>query len=180
FVHKHSHCAKLKRVPFPLYDGLAFVFGKSRSTSKGAIGSEELNKACPPIEEPQELMLDWINLTECNGELETGEEGNNPNNQNSPPTTAAKPTPIPPTEKATPSEASSQPKRIRRFTTTSGSEVLELNPILEDVVSSLKSMLVESDTVHNQGNTMYEELQKIDGLTEEQVMDAIVSLGNNY
>ncbi|CAN1193371.1 hypothetical protein LINPERHAP2_LOCUS42008, partial [Linum perenne] len=135
-----SHCAKLNRVPFSLYDGLAFVFGKPRATGKGPIGSEELNKVCPPIEEPQGLKLDWINPTECKGELETGDEGNNPSNQNNPPTTAIEPTPIPPTEKATPSEASSQPKRMRRSTTTSGSEVLELKPILEDVQELLNKL----------------------------------------
>ncbi|CAN1149226.1 hypothetical protein LINPERHAP2_LOCUS16906 [Linum perenne] len=112
-------------------------------------------------------MFDWMNSEECNVEHETGAEGNNPNDHTSPPTEAAKPTPRPPTEKATQAEASSQPKRMHRSMATSGSEVLELKPILEDVVSSLKSMLVESDTIHNQMNTVYEELLKIDGLTYE-------------
>ncbi|CAN1152988.1 Uncharacterized protein At2g29880 [Linum perenne] len=179
YVQSHPHCAKLNRVSFPLFDGLAFVFGKVRATGKSAVGIEELNNVCPPIEEHQQIMLDWMNSEECNVEHETGDEGNNPNDHTSPPTKTAEPTPRPQTERATQSEASSQPKRVRRSMATSGSEVLELKPILEDAVSSLKSMLVESDTVHNHRNTVYEELLKIDGLTYEQVMDATVSLGNN-
>ncbi|CAN1184191.1 Uncharacterized protein At2g29880, partial [Linum perenne] len=179
YVQNHPHCAKLNRVSFPLYDGLAFVFGKVRATSKGAIGLEELNQVCPPIEEPQQFMFDWISPDECNVEHETVNEGDNPKDHSSPPTAATEPTPRPPTDKATQSEASSQPNRMRRSRSTNGSELLELKPILEDAVGSLRSMLVETDTVHEQRNKVYEELQKIDGLTVEQVMDATVSLGNN-
>ncbi|CAN1145784.1 hypothetical protein LINPERHAP2_LOCUS14881 [Linum perenne] len=150
-----------------------------RATGKGAIGLEELNQVCPPIEEPQQFMFDWISPEECNVEHETVNEGDNPNDQSSPPTAATEPTPRPPTDKATQSEASSQPKRMRRSRSTNGSELLELKPILEDAVGSLRSMLVETDTVHEHRNKVYEELQKIDGLTAEQVMDATVSLGNN-
>ncbi|CAN1177344.1 hypothetical protein LINPERHAP2_LOCUS33054 [Linum perenne] len=42
-LRKHPHCAKLNRVPFPLYDGLAFVSGKGRATGKSVVGVEELN-----------------------------------------------------------------------------------------------------------------------------------------
>ncbi|CAN1825155.1 hypothetical protein LINPERHAP1_LOCUS31048 [Linum perenne] len=60
-MQNHSHCAKLNRVPFPLYDALAFVYGKGRATGKTAVGLEELNQACPPIDEP-----DWIDTEEVN------------------------------------------------------------------------------------------------------------------
>ncbi|CAN1148836.1 hypothetical protein LINPERHAP2_LOCUS16711 [Linum perenne] len=53
----HPHCAKLNRVPFPCYDGLAYVFGKVRATGKGAVGSEELEKGFPPIEVPKTPLL---------------------------------------------------------------------------------------------------------------------------
>ncbi|CAN1346522.1 hypothetical protein LINPERPRIM_LOCUS40782, partial [Linum perenne] len=101
YVQNHPHCAKLNRVSFPLYDGLAFVFGKVRATGKGAIGLEELNQVCPPIEEPQQFMFDWISPGECNVEHETVNEGDNPNEHSSPPTAATEPTPRPPTDKAT-------------------------------------------------------------------------------
>ncbi|CAN1276327.1 hypothetical protein LINPERPRIM_LOCUS15976 [Linum perenne] len=83
------------------------------------------------------------------------------------------------TDKNTQSDASSKPKRMRHSARTSGSEVSELKPILEDAVSSLKSMLVESDAVHNQRNMLTDELEKIDGLSRAQVMDATVALGKD-
>ncbi|CAN1822260.1 hypothetical protein LINPERHAP1_LOCUS29912 [Linum perenne] len=50
-MQNHSHCAKLNRVPFPLYDELAFVYGKGRATGKTAVDLEELNEACPRIDD---------------------------------------------------------------------------------------------------------------------------------
>ncbi|CAN1193926.1 hypothetical protein LINPERHAP2_LOCUS42265 [Linum perenne] len=57
YVAKHSHCAKLNRVPFPSYDGLAKVFDKVRATGESAIRIEELEKGCPTIEVQKNLML---------------------------------------------------------------------------------------------------------------------------
>ncbi|CAN1160252.1 hypothetical protein LINPERHAP2_LOCUS23197 [Linum perenne] len=68
---------------------------------------------------------------------------------------------------------------MRRSKASSGGEVAELKPILEDAVSSLKSMIVESDAVHSQRNMLFDELKKIDGLTMEQVMDATLSFGKD-
>ncbi|CAN1147389.1 hypothetical protein LINPERHAP2_LOCUS15848 [Linum perenne] len=68
---------------------------------------------------------------------------------------------------------------ISRSKATNGSDVADLKPILEDAVSSLKSMLVESEAVHSQRNKLFHELKKIEGLTMEQVMDATVSLGKD-
>ncbi|CAN1188692.1 hypothetical protein LINPERHAP2_LOCUS39482 [Linum perenne] len=176
YIAKHTHCVKLNRVPFPLYDGLAFIFGKGRATGRYATGVEELNQTCPPIDN---MLLDWFTPEGVNAEPESGNEDNNPNERTTPPPMAEEQTPTFPPEKTTHSEASSQPKRMRRSYATSGSDVLELKPLLEDAVSSLKSMLVDSDAIHNQRNLLFEELKKIEGLTMEQVMDATVSLGKD-
>ncbi|CAN1153991.1 hypothetical protein LINPERHAP2_LOCUS19746 [Linum perenne] len=168
----HTHCAKLNRVPFPLYDTLDFVYGKGRATGKTAVGLEELNQSCPPIDDSENLMLNWIDTEEVNdqaqgGEEENhpnaqgGEEENHPNDRTTPPPMAEEHTSTVSNEKTTPSEAYSQPKRMRRSKATSGGEVAELKPILEDAVSSLKSMMVESDDVHSQRNMLFEELKKL-------------------
>ncbi|CAN1133203.1 hypothetical protein LINPERHAP2_LOCUS7513 [Linum perenne] len=34
YVASHPHCAKMNRVPFPCYDGLAYVFGKTDPTGQ--------------------------------------------------------------------------------------------------------------------------------------------------
>ncbi|CAN1170024.1 hypothetical protein LINPERHAP2_LOCUS28753 [Linum perenne] len=174
YVANHSHCAKLNRVPFPLYDALAFVYGKGRATGKTAVGLEELNQACPPIDEP-----DWIDTEEVNDHAQGGDMETQPNERTTPPPMVEEQTATFPNDKTMPSEASSQPKRVRRSKATSGGEVAELKPILEDAVSSLKSMMVESDVVHSQRNMLFDELKKIDGLTMAQVMDATVSLGKD-
>ncbi|CAN1177742.1 hypothetical protein LINPERHAP2_LOCUS33284 [Linum perenne] len=177
YVANHTHCAKLNRVPFPLYDALAFVYGKGRATGKTAIGLEELNEACPRLDDP--LMLNWIDTEDVNDQARGGDEENQPNDQTTPPPMPEEHTSTFPNQKTTQSEASSQPKRMRRSTVSSGGEVAELKPILEDAVSSLKSMIVESDVVKNQRNRLFEELKKIDGLTMEQVMDATLSFGKD-
>ncbi|CAN1750587.1 hypothetical protein LINPERHAP1_LOCUS4089 [Linum perenne] len=66
YVANHTHCAKLNRVPFPLYDALAVVYGKGRATGKTAVGLEELNQSCPPIDDSENLMLNWIDTEEVN------------------------------------------------------------------------------------------------------------------
>ncbi|CAN1750586.1 hypothetical protein LINPERHAP1_LOCUS4089 [Linum perenne] len=65
-MQNHTHCAKLNRVPFPLYDALAVVYGKGRATGKTAVGLEELNQSCPPIDDSENLMLNWIDTEEVN------------------------------------------------------------------------------------------------------------------
>ncbi|CAN1121795.1 Uncharacterized protein At2g29880 [Linum perenne] len=179
YVSNHTHCAKLNRVPFPLYDALAVVYGKGPATGKTAVGLEELNQSCPPIDVSENLMLNWIDTEEVNDQAQGGDEENHPNDRTTPPPMAEEHTSAVPNEKTTPSEASSQPKRMRRSKATSGGEVAELKPILEDAVSSLKSMMVESDVVHTQRNMLFEELKKIEGLTMAQVMDATVSFGKD-
>ncbi|CAN1136005.1 hypothetical protein LINPERPRIM_LOCUS20837 [Linum perenne] len=59
YVASHPHCAKMNRVPFPFYDGLAYVFGKVHATRKGAVGPKELEKGFPPIEVPNTPLLVW-------------------------------------------------------------------------------------------------------------------------
>ncbi|CAN1141684.1 hypothetical protein LINPERHAP2_LOCUS12641, partial [Linum perenne] len=141
YIVKNPHCTKLNNVPFPLYGELAFVFGM-----------EELNGVCEPTEDPERIMLDWINMEEPKERPEFGDEENNPNDHTTPPPMAEEQTPT-------------------------GSEMSELKSILEDSISSLKSMLVESDAAHNQINTLYDELKKMDGLSI--VMDATVALGKD-
>ncbi|CAN1148475.1 hypothetical protein LINPERHAP2_LOCUS16495 [Linum perenne] len=61
YVAKHSHCAKLNRVPFPSSDGLAKVFDKVRANGESDIGMDELEKGCRTIEVQKNLMLGWKN-----------------------------------------------------------------------------------------------------------------------
>ncbi|CAN1162330.1 hypothetical protein LINPERHAP2_LOCUS24439 [Linum perenne] len=161
YVANHTHCAKLNRVPFPLYDALAFVYWKGRATGKTAVGLEELNQTCPLIDDLDNLVLHWIDTEEVNDQAQGGDEENHPNDRTTPPPMAEEHTSTFPNDKTTPSEASSQPKRMRRSKATSGGEVAELKPILEDAVSSLKSMMVESDVVRSQRNMLFDELEKL-------------------
>ncbi|CAN1851637.1 hypothetical protein LINPERHAP1_LOCUS40272 [Linum perenne] len=158
FVQKHPHCAKLNHVAFPLYDGLAFVFGKGRATGKSAVGLEELNRVCDPTVDTEGMLMDWINIDSPYERAEFGDEENNPIDHTSPPPPADEQNQPSQTDKTTQSDASSKPKRMQH---------------------SLKSMLVESEAVHNQRNLLTEELKKIDGLSRAQVMDATVALGKD-
>ncbi|CAN1138277.1 hypothetical protein LINPERHAP2_LOCUS10578 [Linum perenne] len=169
----------MNHVAFPLYDGLAFVFGKGRATGKSVVGLEELNRVCEPTVDTEGMMMHWINIEAPNERSEFGDEENNPNDRTSPPPMAEEQTQPFQTDKTTQSDASSKPKRMCHSARTSGSEVSELKPILKDAVSSLKSMLVGSDAVHNQRNMLIDELKKIDGLSRAQVMDATVALGKD-
>ncbi|CAN1801484.1 hypothetical protein LINPERHAP1_LOCUS22983 [Linum perenne] len=83
FLQKHPHCAKLNHVAFPLYDGLACVFGKGRATGKCAVGLEELNRVCEPTVDIEGMMMDWTNIEAPNEQPEFGDEGNNPNDHTS-------------------------------------------------------------------------------------------------
>ncbi|CAN1147713.1 hypothetical protein LINPERHAP2_LOCUS16032 [Linum perenne] len=78
YAVKHPHCAKLNRVPFPLYDGLAYVFGNTRATSKGAVGPEDLDKGCPRIKVSNNgLLLGWENTETSGPRTEPNEQQHN-------------------------------------------------------------------------------------------------------
>ncbi|CAN1125805.1 hypothetical protein LINPERHAP2_LOCUS3070 [Linum perenne] len=78
-----------------------------------------------------------------------------------------------------PSEPTNRPKRARRSNPTSGDDVSGLTPLIEDAVTSLRSMEQESDVVHKQRAMVFTEIGKIEGLTEDQVVDATLRLGKD-
>ncbi|CAN1182684.1 hypothetical protein LINPERHAP2_LOCUS36109 [Linum perenne] len=132
-LRKHSHCAKLNRVPFPSYDGLAKVFDKVRATCESAIGMEELEKGCHTIEDaPSEAI---------------------------------------------PPEATNRAKKTRRSSSQVGSEIAELKPMIQKTINSLESMVEEENIVHKQRSMLYQELRKVEGLTNEQIWLQLRALG---
>ncbi|CAN1154410.1 hypothetical protein LINPERHAP2_LOCUS19997 [Linum perenne] len=161
YVANHEHCTKMNRVPFPLYDGLAYIFGKVRATGKGAIGAEELESGCPTIEVPNKMQLGW-NYANSNTGTEPSEQPNINQEEESD-------VPSPMSGRAPPSEATNRPKRARRSNPIGGDEVSGLTPLIEDIVTSLRSMAHESDVVHKQRAMVFTEIRKIECLTEDQV-----------
>ncbi|CAN1179062.1 hypothetical protein LINPERHAP2_LOCUS33983 [Linum perenne] len=169
-LQSHPHCAKLNRVPFPCYDGLACVFGKVCATGKGAVGVEELEKGFPPIQVPNTPLLSSENVEIPNVETEPSGQPNN----------TPEATEVPsPSVNAGNSEANSRRKRARRAPIETSSDVTELKPMNEDATSSLRSMVQESDNIHKQRSMMLPELEMIEGLTEDQVYDAAIRLGTD-
>ncbi|CAN1125806.1 hypothetical protein LINPERHAP2_LOCUS3070 [Linum perenne] len=171
YVANHAHCAKMNRVPFPLYDGLAYVFGKGRATGKGVVGVKELESGCPGIEVPNKMHLGW-NYTTSNIGTEPSEQPNINQEEE-------RDVPSPMSGSVPPSEPTNRPKRARRSNPTSGDDVSGLTPLIEDAVTSLRSMEQESDVVHKQRAMVFTEIGKIEGLTEDQVVDATLRLGKD-
>ncbi|CAN1169914.1 hypothetical protein LINPERHAP2_LOCUS28674 [Linum perenne] len=181
YVVKHPHCAKLNRVPFPLYDGLAYVFGNTRATGKGAVGPEDLDKGCPRIKVPNNgLLLGWENNETPGAGTEPNEQQHNKETDQENVDSPQEETEIPsPFSTATQSEATSRRKRVRRSATDGSSEVTELTPMTEDAVKSLRSMVDESDTVHRQRSAVFEQVKKIASLSYDQMIDATIRLGKD-
>ncbi|CAN0880478.1 hypothetical protein LINGRAHAP2_LOCUS13674 [Linum grandiflorum] len=191
YVEKHGHCAKLNRVAFPCYDSLAVVFGNVRAPGGGVVGLEELDQACPKIDVPKKLMLGWKNSdngvhvdqtdtsdqqNDEHGRKNEAEKDNNLNDQTEFVVPDEEHNPPTPSEKGCQSEASSRPKRVRRSSNEFVNETCELKLMIKETINTLRSMLEESDTLHKQKNMLYEEIGKIEGLTEDQVMDAAISI----
>ncbi|CAN0888207.1 hypothetical protein LINGRAHAP2_LOCUS15791, partial [Linum grandiflorum] len=180
YVTSHVNCAKLNRVPFPYYDGLEFVFGKVCATGTKVVGLEELDKPSPQIEVSNNLRLGLTKPSDgespnCGGQRV--EEELVVIDDEVPPHT--------PTDKknqsdnGNQSEATSRRKRPRRSSTTAETvtnEDDELKPMLREIVSSLRSMIRESDTIKKNRSMLLKEIAKIDGITDEQAMDAAYNL----
>ncbi|CAN1146362.1 hypothetical protein LINPERHAP2_LOCUS15206, partial [Linum perenne] len=174
YVEKHSHCAKLNRVPFPCYDGLKRVFGKVRAIGKKVVGNEELDRVFHNIEEPTRLLLEWTTpRSEENQATPTGQQHHDaPEN----PTPEEVLNPRTPTERATHSAAATTRKRARWCRTDDDDDITELKPAIEETMASLKEMLGEVSDVKRQRSMLYTELEKIDGLTTDKVVDASLQL----
>ncbi|CAN1133335.1 hypothetical protein LINPERHAP2_LOCUS7585 [Linum perenne] len=95
----------MNRVPFPLYDGLAYIFGKVRAYGKGAIGAKELESGCPMIEVPNKKQLVW-NYANSNTGTEPIEQRNINQEEE-------REVPSPISGREPPSEATNRPKRAR-------------------------------------------------------------------
>ncbi|CAN1182889.1 hypothetical protein LINPERHAP2_LOCUS36219 [Linum perenne] len=167
----HVHCAKMNRVSFPLYDGLAYVFEKVRATGKHTVGMEELEKGCPGIEVPSKMMLGWNSENSNIGTEPTEQPHINPEEEQDVPSSMS--------DKSTQPEATNRPKRARRSNPTNENEVSELQSLIEDSISSLRSIAQESDAVHEQRSKVFVEIGKIEDLTEDQIINATLRLGKD-
>ncbi|CAN1136030.1 hypothetical protein LINPERHAP2_LOCUS9219 [Linum perenne] len=178
FVETSSLC---EAKPIPLYDGLAYVFGNTRATGKGGVGPEDLDKGCPRIKVPNNgLLLGWENNETLAAGTESNEKQHNKETDQENVDSTQEETEIPsPFSTATQSEATSHRKRVRRSATDGSSEVTELAPMIEDAVKSLRSMVDESDTVHRQRSAVFEQVEKIAGLSYDQMIDATTRLGKD-
>ncbi|CAN0903383.1 hypothetical protein LINGRAHAP2_LOCUS22523 [Linum grandiflorum] len=170
YVAKHTHCAKLNRVPFPLYDGLDIVFGKGRATGSKVVGMEELRKPCPQIELPSNLMLGW---TPGSANAEPTLDGKAPEEEANfvdlddevPPTT--------PSDRGNQSDATSQQKKRRRTSRAADNgDDDELKPLFKETVQTLKSLVEDSVNQKTQRAKLVQEIDKILGLTRAQAVKA--------
>ncbi|CAN1725472.1 hypothetical protein LINPERHAP1_LOCUS98 [Linum perenne] len=178
YVETHSHCAKLNRVPFPCYDGLEVVFGKSRTTGKEAVGPEDLNQPCPPIKVPGRLLLAWKEQgtdgvdeqPNPSAEQQQQEQNGNPDDVDEEPnhtTPSNKGTQSKATQsKPTHTKANSRRKRIRRTRNDDDDNIAELKPVIEKTVASLESMLDEAGAVNQQRAMLVKELKKYPALPQ--------------
>ncbi|CAN1120541.1 hypothetical protein LINPERHAP2_LOCUS255 [Linum perenne] len=141
YVEKHTHCAKLNRVPFPCYDGLEKVFGKGRATGLGAVGPEDLEQVCPNIDVPNMLTLEWTTPRAEDNQPSPTEQQQHDKPDN--PTTEEIPNPNTPSERATHSAATSARKRVRRSKNDDDDDIAELKPAIQETMASLKEMLGE-------------------------------------
>ncbi|CAN1138873.1 hypothetical protein LINPERHAP1_LOCUS14575 [Linum perenne] len=177
YVEKHSHCAKLNRVPFPCYDGLEKVFGKGRATGKGVVGPEDLEQVCPNIDVPNMLTLEWTTPRAEDNQPSPTEQQQHDEPDN--PTTEEIPNLNTPSERATHSAATSARKRVRRSRNDDDDDIAELKPSIQETMASLKEMLREAGDAKRQRSMLYTELEKIDGLSTDQVVDASLQLGKD-
>ncbi|CAN1169920.1 hypothetical protein LINPERHAP2_LOCUS28679 [Linum perenne] len=177
YVENHSHCAKLNRVPFPCYDGLEKVFGKGRATGKGAVGPEDLEQVCPNIDVPNRLLLQWNAPRDGDNQPSPTEEQHHDNPEN--PTTEETPNPHTHSERATHSARTSARKRVRRSKNDDDDDIAELKPAIAETMASLKEMLGEAGDAKRQRSMLYTELEKIDGLSMDQVVDVSLQLGKD-
>ncbi|CAN0919441.1 hypothetical protein LINGRAHAP2_LOCUS31464 [Linum grandiflorum] len=176
YVQNHPHCAKLNKVAFPCYDALEFVYGKTRATGASSVGLEELRQKapCPEIEVSNNLLLGWdktfvYQTTEPSG-VRNEEAEFVAVDDDVPPVT--------PTDKAQQSDAASRPKRVRRATKSAPAteEVDELKPILKAAVDNLHAMTSQSDQTITQKDNLYEEVEKIEGISADEAVDAAFKL----
>ncbi|CAN1240102.1 hypothetical protein LINGRAPRIM_LOCUS2603 [Linum grandiflorum] len=177
YVAKHTHCAKLNRVPFPLYDCLDIVFGKGRATGTKVVGIEELRKPCPQIEIPTNMMLGWSkdsvgaepttreNAAECEANFVDLED-------EVPPTT--------PTYKGNQTDATTRPKKKRRTSiTTENGDDDELKPLFKETVQTLKTLVGESVNQKTKRAQLVIEIAKIGGITRAQAVKAAYILAGD-
>ena len=82
--------------------------------------------------------------------------------------------PATPTDKGNQSDATSGPKRPRRFSkaATTGDDD-ELTPLLKETVCSLRELVGESAAHKSQRAVMWTELGKIEGITKRQAVRVI-------
>ncbi|CAN0898954.1 hypothetical protein LINGRAHAP2_LOCUS19997 [Linum grandiflorum] len=172
YVQNHKHCAKLNKVSFPCYDGLEFVYRKARATGAGAVGLDELREKmpCPAIEVPNNLLLGWEPTQFEQPTEPTGMQNEEAEfvaiDDEVPPST--------PTDKAQQSDATSRPKKVRRITKSAPAtdEGDALQPILKAAVDNLQSMTGQSDQTNNLKDNLFEQVEKVEGISAGEVVDA--------
>ncbi|CAN0906352.1 hypothetical protein LINGRAHAP2_LOCUS24199 [Linum grandiflorum] len=132
----------MNRVPFPHYDGLAYVFGKVRATGAKAVGLDELDATCPRIEVQKTMPLEWSTSAvgdqqQADGQRVDGDDYINIEDEIPPATPTEKANQ---SERGNPFEASSKPKKTRHHrenVESLGNEEDYLQPMLEKTVRSI-------------------------------------------
>ncbi|CAN1126390.1 hypothetical protein LINPERHAP2_LOCUS3407 [Linum perenne] len=172
FVKLHPECAKLNRVPFPLYDDLHYLFGKTRATGDG------VKQITDPVPEPSSES----NVSESFVAVEDVLIEDIPNADNAAQTYSSDKR----KEKATPSGDSTQSKKKHKVQDVSFADDItsklaaRFEPIINKTIESLGNILAEEVVVEtSQKDAIMEELEKLEGLTEDQVVDAALILVND-
>ncbi|CAN1165274.1 hypothetical protein LINPERHAP2_LOCUS26058 [Linum perenne] len=156
----HPHCAKTNRVPFPCYDALAYVFGKN-----GDITNVKTDQTGHPSNTPERTKVPSPSVNAGNSKATSRRNrafsiigfGS----------------------VASLRFSNFWRNRARRSNIETPSDVTELKPMIEDAARSLRSMVRESDEDHKQRSMVLPELEMIEGLTEDQVYDEAIQLGND-
>ncbi|CAN1121769.1 hypothetical protein LINPERHAP2_LOCUS958 [Linum perenne] len=168
----HPECAKLNRVMFPLYDDLHYLFGKTRATSDG------VKQITDHVPEPSSES----NASESFVAVEDVLIEDIPNADNAAQTYSSDKR----KEKATPSGDSTQSKKKHKVQDDSFADDItsklaaRFEPIINKTIESLGNILAEEVVVEtSQKDAIMEELEKLEGLTEDQVVDAALILVND-
>ncbi|CAN1272349.1 hypothetical protein LINPERPRIM_LOCUS14514 [Linum perenne] len=178
----HPECAKLNRVPFSLYDDLDRLFVKTRAIGDG------VKQITDHVPEPsfesnasesfaQESTPRGVNVSTEDVLIE--DIPNDDNAAQTYPSDKRK-------EKATPSGDSTQSKKKSKMQDDSFADDItsklaaRFEPIINKTIESLGNILAEEVVVEtSQKDAIMEELEKLEGLTEDQVVDAALILVND-
>ncbi|CAN1761512.1 hypothetical protein LINPERHAP1_LOCUS7928 [Linum perenne] len=180
FAKNHPNCNGLNGKPFPQYENLLKVFGRSRATGKGAVAANE------DVSPPSEAGFNDVDTDSLNAEGMAHLLNNVINETVDMPTPPTANT-AQPANSASDAGATSGDGRSRRPTARRiqlensvsdlTAEITQIRPAIEKAVDSMVNNLIGNDEESNNKRLrIMTDLQNLPGLTRHQVIDAASAL----